>query len=95
MRDRVDGVRRDPLFFAARPVLARTRRFLDSRACKPKVGLRTSHTAVRLRCELAINPFLDDGCTSAKRADGCPRAQRARACCQEPAGSRAAAAVRS
>ena len=30
-------------------VLARTRRFLDSRACKPKVGLRNrSHTAVRL-----------------------------------------------
>ena len=45
------------LFFAARPVLARTRRFLDWRACKPKVGLRTSsHTAVRLRCELAIHP---------------------------------------
>ena len=38
-------------------VLARTRRFLDWRACKPKVGLRTSsHTSVRLRCELATNP---------------------------------------
>ena len=37
-------------------VLARTRRFLDWRACKPKVGLRTSsHTVVKLRCELAIN----------------------------------------
>ena len=74
------------LFFAARPVLARTRRFLDWRACKPKVGLRTSsHTAVRLRCELSIN-----GCPRGnKRADGCPRAQRARAGCQAPAGSRA------
>ena len=45
------------LSFAARPVLARTRRFLDSRACKPKVGLRTALlTAVRLRCELANQP---------------------------------------
>ena len=71
-------------------VLARTRRFLDWRACKPKVGLRTSsHTAVRLRCELAIN-----GCPRGnKRADGCPRAQRARACCQqEPAKNSAAPA---
>ena len=48
-----------------------------------------SHTAVILGCELASNPFLDDGCASAKRAHGCPRAQRARAGCQEPAGSRA------
>ena len=85
--------RQEGLFFAARPVLARTRRFLDWRACKPKVGLRTSsHTAVRLRCELAINPFLDDGCPRAQKGNGCPRAQRARACCQEPAGRSAAPA---
>ena len=53
---------------------------------------QSSRTAVRLLCELAIDPFLNDGCPREKKGNGCPRAQRARACCQEPAGRSAAPA---
>ena len=65
MRDRVDGVRR---------ALLRRSPGLGPHAKIPRLEslqaqswtLRTSsHTAVRLLCELAIDPFLNDGWTSA------------------------------
>ena len=70
MRDRVDGVRRTVL--RRSPGLGPHAKIprLESlqaqswtpQSCTPH---KLTHTAVRLRCELAINPFLDDGWISA------------------------------
>ena len=65
MRERVDGVRRASIakHHGLGPHAKIPR--LESLQAQSWTLRTSSHTAVRLLCELAIDPFLNDGWTSA------------------------------